>query len=129
MKNYLFIFFTLFSISAFANKGCDEGYFLKKTSEKKYGIDVYICEKIWCMDLETGDYMGKSNTVFNGYSDTEIQDYSMYSRNIKCFGKRIWCENNPEGEFNEEKGRYIHPQDLNYISYKNGNCFSWKEKE
>lgn len=132
MKNYLFIFLALFSLSAFADKGCDEGYALKKSSEKKYGIDVYLCEKVWCVDLETGESMGKGNSASSGYSDTTVQDFNMYSRSIKCFGKRDWCGNSSEGEFNPEKGIYVHPEDLDgnkYISYKDGNCFAWKDKE
>ena len=73
---------------------CGDGYVLAEHS-KIDGITTMSCEKLWCMDLETGRMMGGGDTVANGYRATgepiELTVKNSESGadiSIKCFGER-----------------------------------------
>ena len=130
MKKILFIFVALFSLNSFAQAGCKDGYALEESGSLE-GTQLYKCKKVWCVDLETGDSMGNGNSASSGYLDTkEPQELAAYKETVNCFGERYWCGNGSKGDFDETKGRYVHPEKADeYISYKDGNCFAWKDKK
>lgn len=116
---------------AFADTfSCGEGY-VKVSHAKVDGLVTEKCEKLWCMDLETGKMMGKGSSANNGYRATNaMMELSDNSGNppVKCFGDRKWCSGEPVGVWNSEYGAYTKNGENNstYKSYQKGGCFAWR---
>ena len=107
---------------------CGAGYILAQHKNID-GIPAAECQKLWCMDLETGKYMGKGNTASSGYKATnfpiELCDAS--NNCIECFGERRWCGGETVGQWNPEYGAYTRGGDNStYKSYQKGSCFAWR---
>lgn len=119
------------TMAAQADFSCGPGYVLEKSARKTDGIDTYECQKLWCMDLETGKKMGSGNRANNGYKETntttELCDKD--GKNcIECFGERRWCNGQATGYWNGEYGGYTRggADNSTYQSYQNGGCFAWR---
>ena len=116
----------VFSAWAFS---CGDGYVL--TSHARVdGINTMACEKLWCRDLETGDFMGNGNTVTNGYraTDEPVELSDGRGNSIMCFGDRKWCAGEKAGEWNPEFGIYTRggADSTTYKSFKKGGCWTWR---
>lgn len=113
-----------------ADVSCGAGYVLVNTSKKMDKIPVYECQKLWCVDLETGEKMGNGSKASSGYADTmDIMELCDSDKNcIECWGDRKWCAGEVAGEWNPEYGAYTRRGDDNstYESYQKGDCFVWR---
>ena len=140
MKKIFYSLFVCVGAVLFASAGwadtfsCGDGYVLVEHS-KIDGITAKACERLWCMDLETGQKMGSGNTAANGYRATsepvelEIQEFeSTNVLRIKCFGERKWCSGEVAGEWIPEYGGYTRGGEdaPAYQSYQKGGCFAWR---
>ncbi len=90
MKKIIFAISSLILAAGGANAAftsCGPGYILTSHSNID-GINAAECQKLWCMDLETGKSMGHGNTAASGYKSTsapaELCDAS--GNCIECFG-------------------------------------------
>lgn len=128
MKKILFVLTAFLSVPVFAGD-CGPGYVLA-THAKVDGMNTMECQKLWCVDLETGKPMGKGDRAANGYTDTksagELCDAN--GKCIECFGERKWCSGVPRGVWNAEYGAYTRGgvDSATYTSEQKGGCFSWK---
>lgn len=128
----------IFAISTFAFIGlstggalaaCGAGYILESHA-KIDNINAAECQKLWCMDLETGKTMGKGNAASSGYKSTpspsELCDAT--GSCVECFGDRKWCAGEPAGVWNAEYGAYTRSgaDATTYVSYQKGSCFAWR---
>lgn len=131
MKRVLFLFVLLFVSAGHAEFTCGPGYVLAKHSDID-GIDAVECQKLWCMDLETGKMMGRAGAVYAGYKATSgVQMLEVSKKDpVYCWGTRKWCAGQPEGRWDMDSGRYVRTSaDDAYESYLNGSCFSWRLKD
>ncbi|MBQ2005554.1 MAG: hypothetical protein II219_01975 [Alphaproteobacteria bacterium] len=113
-----------------ADLSCGTGYVLVDSREKIDGIPVAECQKLWCVDLETGRKMGDGAKANSGYIDTsDIVKLCDNDKNcIECWGDRRWCAGEVAGEWNPKYGAYTRRGEDNatYESYQKGNCFVWR---
>lgn len=124
-----------FAGGAFAETfSCGDGYILVEHS-KIDGIPTMACERLWCMDLETGRKMGSGNTAASGYRattepvDLKVQEFGTTNvLSIRCFGERKWCSGEAPGEWMPEYGGYTRDGEdaPAYKSYQKGGCFAWR---
>lgn len=125
MKKFLFAL--LICGNAFAGD-CGPGYVLVDKG-KIDGIVAKECQKLWCVDLETGREMGSGDRAATGYVMTagpvELCDVS--GECVECFGDRKWCTGVPKGVWNAEYGAYTRGgvDSATYTSSQKGGCFSW----
>lgn len=109
---------------------CGDGYVLVDRATKIDGIKTKECQKLWCMDLETGDMMGNGNNVTSGYRATgepvELRDN--LGNSIMCFGDRKWCSGETPGGWNPEYGAYTRngADSITYQAFKKGGCWTWR---
>ena len=108
---------------------CGPGYVLASHA-KIDGMDTQECQKLWCVDLETGKPMGNGDRANNGYVATnapgELCDAT--GRCVECFGDRKWCAGVVRGVWNPEYGAYTRGGNdtATYGSEQKGSCFTWK---
>lgn len=125
----LSLFVGCFAANAEDVLSCGVGYVLVDTNKTIDGIPVSECQKLWCLDLETGGKMGDGAKANSGYVDTaDVVRLCDVDKNcIECWGERRWCAGEVPGEWNPEYGAYTRRGDDNatYESYKKGNCFAW----
>ena len=126
--------FMLVAPAVFADTfSCGAGYVLVEHA-KIDGITTQECQKLWCMDLETGKMMGSGNTAANGYRATsepvklQVKKEDNEVLSIDCFGERKWCSGEIEGEWVKEYGGYTRGGEdaPAYKSYQKGGCFAWR---
>lgn len=128
MKKF-FIFFigSLLPLVSHGAFSCGDGYALVE-SKRVDGIDAFQCQRVWCMDLEAGAYMGSGDRANSGYSDTR-EPYELCDNAgncVMCFGERRWCSGEQPGEWRPEYGAYVRGDGTAYQSYKKGSCFGWR---
>ena len=127
MKKLLFAMFLCISGVAFAGD-CGPGYVLADRG-KIDGITARECQKLWCVDLETGRAMGAGDRAANGYIMTgaPIELCDVAGDCIECFGDRKWCAGAPKGVWNPEYGAYTRggADSATYTSSQKGGCFGW----
>ena len=114
---------------------CGEGYVLVEHRPVD-GITAMACEKLWCMDLETGQMMGSGDTPANGYRATTrpepliVKEFGSQNNTLEvsCFGERKWCSGEVAGEWMPEYGGYTRGGEdaPAYKSYQKGGCFAWR---
>lgn len=111
-------------------KSCGVGYVLSESRQKIDGIATFECEKLWCMDLETGAMMGDADRASRGYQSTSSYDRICDAENncVECWGARKWCAGQARGEWNPKYGAYTRNGDDNntYNSYLKGDCYAWR---
>ena len=109
---------------------CGVGYVLVDTNKTIDEIPVSECQKLWCVDLETGNKMGVGTKANSGYTDSmDVMTLCDNDKNcIECWGDRRWCAGEVAGEWNPKYGAYTRRGDDNasYESYQKGNCFAWR---
>jgi len=114
--------------SAFAGD-CGPGYVLANHARVD-GMETRECQKLWCVDLETGKSMGSGDRANNGYVATpapnELCDAT--GKCLECFGDRKWCTGIVPGGWNPEYGAYTRGggDTATYASEQRGGCFTWK---
>ena len=136
MKRMFLLIFCLFAVDAFAAANadftCGPGYVL--TSHKKIdGLDAAECQKLWCVDLETGKPMGRGDTPNSGYKTTSTAyELEVGGKSVTCWGERKWCAGQVPGTWDGEHGIYVrgtyNPESA-YQSYQKGTCFTWRLEE
>ncbi len=113
-----------------AELSCGAGYVLVETRQKLDGIKVSECQKLWCVDLETGKKMGNDNVANSGYVMTggfaKLCDNDKTC--VECWGDRKWCAGEMRGEWNPKYGAYTRngENSATYESYQKGSCFAWR---
>lgn len=128
MKKILVFAMVCLCAPAFAGD-CGPGYVLNSHA-KIDGMVTQECQKLWCVDLETGKAMGSGDRANNGYVATaapnELCDAS--GKCIECFGDRKWCTGIVRGVWNPEYGAYTRGgnDSATYGSEQKGGCFTWK---
>ena len=126
----LLCFFVSGAVAAEADGfACGPGYVL--TSHKKIdGLDAAECQKLWCVDLETGKSMGKGNTPNSGYKATlSPNELRVADKVVTCWGERKWCSGQSSGVWDSDHGMYVrgsYNADSAYQSYQKGGCFTWR---
>jgi hypothetical protein len=113
-----------------AELSCGAGYVFVDSREKIDSIPVSECQKLWCLDLETGKKMGTGSKANSGYVDTAsvVKICDKDNDCIECWGERRWCAGETAGGWNPEYGAYTRNGDNNatYESYQKGDCFAWR---
>ena len=115
-----------------ANAGftsCGPGYVLVESKKKIDDIPSAECQKLWCMDLETGKMMGSGDRANSGYqmSVGPIDLCDVNNECVTCWGERKWCGGEVRGDWNPEYGAYTRGGDNDtYQSYQKGSCFAWR---
>lgn len=134
MRRMFILFLMLFVGNAFAASdfACGPGYVL--TDHKKIdGLSAAECQKLWCVDLETGKPMGRGNTPNSGYKATSYPvELSVGTQKVTCWGERKWCAGQVQGEWDSQHGLYVrgtYNSDSAYESYQKGGCFTWRLEE
>lgn len=136
MKRMFILILVLFVGTAHAvatpEFSCGPGYVL--VDHKKIdGIDAAECQKLWCVDLETGKAMGRGNTANSGYKSTAYPyELRVGNKSVTCWGERKWCAGQVVGDWDESHGMYTrgaYNPDTAYQSYQKGSCFTWKLEE
>lgn len=128
MRKILIVAMGLMCMPAFAGN-CGPGYVLANHARID-GMETQECQKLWCVDLETGKSMGSGNRANSGYVATsepnELCDAK--GRCMECFGDRKWCTGIVSGVWNPEYGAYTRGGDdtATYGSEQKGSCFTWK---
>ena len=121
------LFALLICGNAFAGD-CGPGYVLVDRA-KIDGIVARECQKLWCMDLETGRPMGNGTRAANGYVATTVpvELCDVDGNCIECFGDRKWCSGAVRGVWNPEYGAYTRggADSATYLSTQKGSCFDW----
>ncbi len=132
MRKILLSLFAVFSVFGAANAAftsCGPGYILTTRSNID-GIAAAECQKLWCVDLETGKAMGKGKNAASGYKATSAPVELCDAKNncIECFGERKWCGGEAEGRWNPEYGAYTRggADNATYLAYQKGSCFAWR---
>ena len=132
MKKIIFILSVLCAADALASASaeftCGPGYVLAE-HKKIDGIDAAECQKLWCVDLETGDSMGRGNAANSGYKTTSsaVELEAADGTTIMCWGARKWCAGQPEGQWDADAGKYLRGGvESAYESYKKSGCFTWR---
>lgn len=134
MRKYFILPFVILSgVTVFCNDllaSCGAGYVLVETRQKTDGIVTAECKRLWCMDLETGNMMGKDGKPNSGYQMTVepvlLEDAKGHS--VECWGQRKWCSGETVGQWNPEYGAYTKngADNATYMSYQKGACFAWR---
>ena len=128
MRKILVFAMVCLSLPAFAGD-CGPGYILGNHA-KVDGMETMECQKLWCVDLETGKAMGIGERANKGYVTTaaphELCD--ALGRCIECFGDRKWCSGIVPGVWNPEYGAYTRAgaDSATYGSEQKGGCWTWK---
>ena len=129
--SFWFCICSMLCVPAFAaGFSCGDGYVLTGRSARIDGINTMECQKLWCMDLETGDMMGNGNNVTSGYratnSPVELSDNR--GNSIMCFGDRKWCSGETPGIWNPEYGAYTRngADSTTYKAFKKSGCWAWR---
>ncbi|MBD5389084.1 hypothetical protein HDR63_02410 [bacterium] len=108
---------------------CGPGYVLG-THAKIDGVNAAECQKLWCVDLETGKTMGAGKNPVSGYQSTSapVELCDADNNCIECFGARKWCSGEVAGVWNPEFGAYTRggADSATYLSYQKGACFAWR---
>ena len=108
---------------------CGPGYVLAE-HKKIDGLSAAECQKLWCVDLETGKAMGRGNTPNSGYKSTAYPvEMAVGSQKVTCWGERKWCAGQEVGEWDSRHGLYVrgtYNADSAYESFQKGGCFSWQ---
>lgn len=108
---------------------CGPGYVLANHARID-GMDTQECQRLWCVDLETGKPMGTGGRANNGYVATSVPNElcDATGKCVECFGDRKWCNGIVRGVWNPEYGAYTRGGDDNatYGSEQKGGCFTWK---
>ena len=133
MKKTICFAFGLLFLTPFAHgatvTSCGAGYVLASHANID-GIPAAECQKLWCMDLETGKTMGNKNTPTSGYKTTSapVELCDAHGTCIECFGERKWCGGDVAGIWNPEYGAYTRGggDTTTYTSYQKGACFTWR---
>ena len=134
MKRMFLLFAFLFVGNAYAEPGfsCGPGYVLVE-HKKIDGLNAAECQKLWCMDMETGKSMGRGNTPNSGYRATSQPDVlNVAGKRITCWGDRKWCAGQVEGQWDSTHAVYVrgtYNKDSAYQSYQKGSCFTWRLAE
>ena len=127
MRKFLFLL-SVFACGAATAGDCGPGYVLVDRA-KIDGINAKECQKLWCMDLETGKSMGTGDRAANGYvmTNAPVELCDANGGCIECFGDRKWCAGAPRGVWNPEYGAYTRggADSATYISVQKGGCFNW----
>ena len=130
------LFLCLFAVDAYAVAAadftCGPGYVL--VDHKKIdGIDAAECQKLWCVDLETGKPMGRGNSANSGYKTTAAaQMLTVGDKSVMCWGERKWCSGQIPGEWDPKHGMYVrgtYNADSAYESFQKSGCFTWRPTE
>lgn len=128
MKKIFAFAMVLMPIVAFAGD-CGPGYVLANHA-KIDGMAAQECQKLWCVDLETGKPMGAGARANNGYVTTAspIELCDVTGRCVECFGDRKWCAGIVRGVWNPEYGAYTRggADTATYGSEQKGGCWTWK---
>ncbi len=128
MKKILIFAMACLCTSAFAGD-CGPGYVLVDHA-KIDGMVAQECQKLWCVDLETGKPMGKGDKANNGYVATgaPVELCDARGKCIECFGNRKWCGGIVPGVWNPEYGAYTRGgnDSATYGSEQKGGCWTWK---
>ena len=128
MRKILFLATMFMAMPAFAGD-CGPGYVLVNHANVD-GISARECQKLWCMDLETGKSMGAGDRAANGYvvTDSPVELCDASGKCIECFGDRKWCTGIVRGVWNPEYGAYTRggTDNATYGSEMRGGCFTWK---
>lgn len=128
------LFLVLFAGNVYASSEftCGPGYVLVEHKQID-GLDAAECQKLWCVDLETGKAMGRGNTPNSGYRATTYpNELSVGTDKITCWGDRKWCAGQVEGQWDSRHGVYVRGEynsDSAYQSYQKGGCFTWRLSE
>lgn len=128
MKKIIFLMVMCVVTPVFAGD-CGPGYVLVDHA-KVDGMPTQECQKLWCVDLETGRAMGSGDRAANGYvatgSPNELCDVN--GKCIECFGERKWCSGIVRGVWNPEYGAYTRggADSATYGSEQKGGCWTWK---
>ena len=115
-----------------AELSCGAGYVLSegRSSQTLDGIKMAECQRLWCVDLETGRKMGSDNKPNSGYimSVGTVKLCDNDGSCVECWGERRWCAGEAHGEWNPKYGAYTRNGDDNatYESYQKGSCFAWR---
>lgn len=132
MKRMFLLFVVLFAGTAYAASTeftCGPGYVLVAHKQID-GLDAAECQKLWCVDLETGKSMGRGNTPNSGYRATAYPEkLRVAGKSVDCWGARKWCAGQVEGTWDEQHGMYVYSEynpDSAYESYQKGSCFTWR---
>lgn len=127
MRKVLFLALVCVSGSALAGD-CGPGYVLVDRA-KIDGVTARECQKLWCVDLETGRSMGTGDRAANGYVATAapVELCDANGGCVECFGDRKWCAGAPKGVWNPEYGAYTRggADSATYTSVQKGGCFNW----
>lgn len=125
----LVVFIGLCSAAGAAFTSCGPGYVLAKHADID-GMHAQECQKLWCVDLETGKSMGSGKNAANGYRATvaPVELCDAEKNCIECYGERKWCGGEIEGIWNPEYGAYTRggADTATYLSYQKGGCFAWR---
>jgi len=128
MRKFLAFAMVCLCSAAFAGD-CGPGYVLANHA-KIDGMDAKECQKLWCIDLETGRSMGAGDRANSGYVATNapVELCDATGRCIECFGDRKWCTGIVPGVWNPEYGAYTRggADTTTYGSEQKGSCFTWK---
>ena len=128
MKKILVFAMACLCVPAFAGD-CGPGYVLSNHARVD-GMDAIECQKLWCVDLETGKSMGSGDRAANGYVATTapVELCDANGKCIECFGDRKWCTGIVRGVWNPEYGAYTRGGNdtATYGSEQKGGCWTWK---
>ena len=128
MKKLLVFAMVCLCGSAFAGD-CGPGYVLANHA-KIDGMEAKECQKLWCVDLETGKSMGSGDRPNNGYVATNVpvELCDATGKCVECFGDRKWCTGMARGVWNPEYGAYTRDgnDSATYGSEQKSGCFAWK---
>ncbi len=128
MKKILVFVMACLCAPAFAGD-CGPGYILSNHT-KIDGMTTQECQKLWCVDLETGKPMGAGARANNGYVATNapMELCDAKGKCIECFGDRKWCNGIVPGVWNPEYGAYTRggADTATYGSEQKGGCWTWK---
>ncbi len=128
MKKILVFAMVCLCAPAFAGD-CGPGYVLANHARID-GMETQECQKLWCVDLETGKSMGSGDRAANGYvaTATPVELCDASGKCLECFGDRKWCTGIMRGVWNPEYGAYTRGggDSATYGSEQKGGCFTWK---
>ena len=104
----LFLIAGICASNAADELSCGAGYVLVDKKGTIDEISLSECQKLWCVDLETGKKMGVGTKANSGYKDSmDVVELCDNDKNcIKCWGERRWCAGEVAGEWNPKYGAY-----------------------
>lgn len=124
----LFAFSCVCGVAEAAFTSCGPGYILVDRANID-GVPAKECQKLWCVDLETGKPMGKGKNPASGYRATNVPTELCDANDncVECFGERKWCGGETPGQWEPELGIYSRGgADSAYTAYQKGSCFAWR---